>query len=411
MINILYLSYDGMTDPLGQSQVLPYLIGLAKAGYQITLISCEKKKPFEKNETLITTICTANNIDWQPIFYTKNPPVLSTLWDIIKLNKKTKELHKKKQFKLIHCRSYIPALIGLAFKKKHGVKFLFDMRGFWADERVDGYLWNVNKPHYKWIFNFFKKKEKEFLAHADKVVSLTENGKSEMLSWNIPELTENKIKVIPCAADYDLFELITPKKREQAKINLGIESSQFVLSYVGSLGTWYLVEEMMHFFSVLKQQYPTAKFLFLTPDKKEVVTRLANKYKLNETDLIIKFSERKDIPKYIHASDFSIFFIKPAYSKKSSSPTKMGELMAMGIPIICNSNVGDVELIMNQCNAGFCLNDLKLSSYEDIVMQLDRWNKNTPENIRENSKQFYDLKNGLNSYTSLYNELTQDVSE
>lgn len=26
----LYLSYDGMTDPLGQSQVLPYIIGLQK---------------------------------------------------------------------------------------------------------------------------------------------------------------------------------------------------------------------------------------------------------------------------------------------------------------------------------------------------------------------------------------------
>jgi len=34
---VLYLSYDGMTDPLGGSQVLPYLVGLSKLGHRITL--------------------------------------------------------------------------------------------------------------------------------------------------------------------------------------------------------------------------------------------------------------------------------------------------------------------------------------------------------------------------------------
>ena len=43
-IKVLYISYDGMTDPLGQSQVLPYLEGLAKKNYAITLISFEKEE-------------------------------------------------------------------------------------------------------------------------------------------------------------------------------------------------------------------------------------------------------------------------------------------------------------------------------------------------------------------------------
>ena len=38
----LYLSYDGISDPLGQSQVLPYLKGLARLGHKIHLISFEK---------------------------------------------------------------------------------------------------------------------------------------------------------------------------------------------------------------------------------------------------------------------------------------------------------------------------------------------------------------------------------
>ena len=48
--NVLYLSYDGMTDPLGQSQVLPYIIGLSKKGYKFHLVSFEKPNRLRKIE-------------------------------------------------------------------------------------------------------------------------------------------------------------------------------------------------------------------------------------------------------------------------------------------------------------------------------------------------------------------------
>ena len=50
MEKILYISYDGMTDQLGQSQVIPYMQGLAKLGQKITILSAEKKDAFFKNE-------------------------------------------------------------------------------------------------------------------------------------------------------------------------------------------------------------------------------------------------------------------------------------------------------------------------------------------------------------------------
>jgi hypothetical protein len=43
---ILYISYDGMTDPLGESQVIPYLEGLSKLGHRIYILSFEKKNRF-----------------------------------------------------------------------------------------------------------------------------------------------------------------------------------------------------------------------------------------------------------------------------------------------------------------------------------------------------------------------------
>ena len=52
---------------------------------------------------------------------------------------------------------------------------------------------------------------------------------------------------------------------------------------------------------------------------------------------------------YIGVSDFSIFLYYLFFQKKHPPPTKMGEIMNLGIPIICNTGVGDVDNIMKVC--------------------------------------------------------------
>src|SRR5688572_2224646 len=94
--SVLFISYDGMTDPLGQSQVLPYLAGLSKLGYQFTLLSCEKPERYTKYRIIIEEISRENNIDWQPISFTAKPPVLAKYYDIYRLKQKAVALHRQK---------------------------------------------------------------------------------------------------------------------------------------------------------------------------------------------------------------------------------------------------------------------------------------------------------------------------
>ncbi|MBK7291050.1 MAG: glycosyltransferase [Chitinophagaceae bacterium] len=160
---VLYLSYDGMTDPLGQSQVLPYLTGLTKRGYQFTLISFEKEERFIKNKSIIEKICSDNKINWHPLPYTSKPPIFSTIKDLRKLKSQVKKSFIPYfHFDIVHCRSYITALAGLWMKRKWGVKFVFDMRGFWADERVDGNIWKLNNPIFKLVYTLFQKERESF---------------------------------------------------------------------------------------------------------------------------------------------------------------------------------------------------------------------------------------------------------
>ena len=82
MKTVLYISYDGMTDPLGQSQVIPYLTGLAKRGHHITILSCEKRHPFALLHERCERRFADCGIEWHHVPYSKRPPVLSTYFDL-----------------------------------------------------------------------------------------------------------------------------------------------------------------------------------------------------------------------------------------------------------------------------------------------------------------------------------------
>jgi glycosyltransferase involved in cell wall biosynthesis len=242
-----------MTDPLGQSQVLPYLVGLTKKGFRFHLISFEKIERFAKFKNEIQAICDEHDIIWHPLSYTKKPPLLSTLWDVRRMQKLAFRLHSQANFKLVHCRSYLSALVGQKMQRKFGVKFLFDMRGFWADERIDGNIWSLRNPIFKTVFNYFKRKEKQFFLQSDYIISLTYNGRDEIISWKGFGHLINRIEVIPCCADLNKFnpENVDLDKAKAFKTELNLNDNDFVLGYIGSIGTWYMLDEMLDFFKVI----------------------------------------------------------------------------------------------------------------------------------------------------------------
>lgn len=386
--HVLYLSYDGMTDPLGQSQVLPYIIGLTKAGYTFHLISFEKPERYAENRVTIEAICAENNIEWYPLKYTKRPPLLSTVWDVMKMQRLAKRLHRKHGLSLIHCRSYLSALIGLGLKNKFSIPFLFDMRGFWADERVDGGLWNLQNPIYKVVYKYFKKKEKLFLLHADCSVSLTHAGKKDILNREGFTHLDQKIVVIPCCADLKLFK---PVERDSQIFNLG---------YLGSLGTWYLLKEMLMVYKAILKVIPDAKFHFLTKDNPEIIYKQAKELDISTENILIEESERKDIPFKTRNWNYSVFFILPCFSKLSSSPTKQGELMGMGIPIICNSGVGDVDTIVERFSSGIAIDiESKFAIDSFLSKTYDR------EKIIHGAHEYFSLKKGVENYIGIYQQL------
>lgn len=404
MKHILYISYDGMTDPLGQSQVLPYLRELVNEGFHISLISCEKPDKFSEHRQTIEHLCSEAGIAWYPLRYTKKPPLLSTLLDIRKINQKAKDIYSNQPFQLVHCRSYIAALVGLKLKKSHQVKFLFDMRGFWADERVDGGIWSLSNPVYKKTFSYFKKKERQFLSQADHIISLTEKGKNVIVDWQLPAVESSKITVIPCCVDLELFNPTIIQKEEQVQLleELNLKKEHYVIGYVGSIGTWYMLPEMLDYFKVLKEVNSAAKFLFVSGENPATILELAQRKGIAETDIRIVKALHHRVPHYISLFNEAIFFIRPTFSKQASSPTKQGELMAMGIPLICNAGVGDTDYIVNKYQAGTVLYELTLDSFTKLIREGVDFNQQL---TMQGAQEFFSLNKGIHHYATVYRSL------
>lgn len=404
---ILFISYDGLTDPLGQSQIIPYLAGLTKYNYHFTIVSCDKPKHYKKNKAYVEELLKPFPIKWSSVRYHKNPPVLSSIYDYYKLRNRAAQLHKKEKFDMVHTRPGIPTLIALWLKKKYRIKFLNDIRGFWAEERVDGGMWNLKNPLYKKVYNFFKNHEYECMEKADYNICLTYRAKKEMQSWKNIVNQPIQVEVIPCAADMTLFDpkKINEEERSKLKTELAINSKDIIISYLGSIGGWYLTNEMMEFCKAVSVKMPEAKFLFISPHRHAIILEAAKKYNLPLHKLIIKHGKRHEIPLLLSLSTYSLFFIKACYSKISSSPTKHGEIMAMGIPLITNAGIGDVEEITTKYNAGIILPELTLSAYEQVVNQISEKNKFNKEEIIKGAKEFYSLENAVLKYAAVYKKI------
>ncbi|MFN8416736.1 MAG: glycosyltransferase [Cytophagaceae bacterium] len=404
MKHCLYLSYDGLTDFLGQSQVLPYILGLEKSGYTYTIISFEKPDKFQKDEVRIRTLIQGKNIQWIPLTYHKKFSILATLYDVFCGLSKVNSIHKTHPIDLIHSRSYIATLIAWLFYKSSQTPFIFDMRGFWADERVEGGIWNLKNPVFNITYKLFKSLEAKYIRDAAAIISLTHNGVEEMLRWKIR--SKESFQVIPCCADLSLFnkDTLQPATLESLKNKININSNQQVVLYLGSVGTWYLLDEMLDFFKAYDQRNPNALFLFVTGDDPEFIYTAAEQKNIHRDKLRIVSASKPEVPYYISCANLSILFIKPSFSKKASSPTKLPEILAMEVPVICNDLIGDMTQQVKECNGGLIISTFNDSTYNDALDKLSRQNIDH-EHLHAYLNTHFALDMGVAKYKEVYQKI------
>ncbi len=393
---ILYISYDGILEPLGQSQVLAYLEKLAP-GRRIHLISYEKPPDWQdaqRREAMRRRIAEVG-IDWHPLRYHKSPTAPATAFDVAVGAARAVALVRRHRLQVVHARSYVAALIALTVKRMTGAKFLFDLRGFWADERVDGGLW----PESGRLYRLTKALERRFLLIADHVVTLTHASEAEIRGFPYLAGKAPKISVIPTCADLDRFRIQGP-----------LAASPFVLGYVGSAGTWYLLDEMLRFFRELRAVEPDARLLIVNRGEQELIRARLVAASIDLALVEIVAADHSEMQQLIGRMSAGMALIKPAYSKIASVPTKLAEYLGCGVPCLGNAGVGDMEEILEGRQVGVALNDFSNDGILDGVRRLLDMTRDTglQERCRRTANELFSLEGGVASYAAAYERLTED---
>lgn len=393
---VLYITYDGLLEPLGESQVLSYQEKLA-VDYSVFLLSYEKADDLEDKEELsrIQKRITAAGIKWIRLKYHKTPSTLATFFDILFGVLLSIWIVKKEKIDFVHTRSYVPALIGLFLKKVFKIEFIFDMRGFWADERVDGDLWKKSDKKYQ-VAKYF---EKQFFLSATQVISLTYAGEREIRKFSYIAPEYNRISVIPTCADLDKF---SPNKIDRT-------NGFFTLGYLGTATTWYLFEETVKCFSLFLQEIPEAKILIINRGEHDFIKEKLRLYDIPLSSVSIESVTHDQVPALLNKMDASVFFIKPTFSKQSSAPTKLAELLGCGVPCLVNEGVGDMSKIILENNVGAVLKNfdrkevlksfrtLKTLSTEDDIT----------ERCRMTAHNNFSLNEGVERYSKVYGAIVE----
>lgn len=406
MINVLYISYNGMAEHLSHSQIIPYLKELSGRGFKFTLLSYEKPSALKDRELIRAIRCrfSAMGIEWRYLTYHKRPGLAAKIFDIIMGIIYSTYLVMARRINLIHARSTIPAAIAFIVSRLSGIKYIFDMRGLLAEEYTDASAWKRGSFKYNLVNNV----EKRLLASADSIVVLTRKIRKILIEdkKHYPGLHNADIHVIPCCADLDKFRFSPVKDSELLnKMNFG---GKFVFAYLGSLGTWYMLDEMADFFKAAKRLIPNAHFLILTQTGKEQIYRVIEKKGLKREDLSATEQPPEMIPRFLSLVDAGIFFIKPSFSKQASSPTKLAEFLACGIPIIINSGVGDTEELVRKEGVGTVIKDFSDQAYRMAIEELKELmlrEEHLKRRCRDAAEKHYSLKYGVRQYLDIYEDL------
>ena len=363
----LFVTYDGLLDPLGGSQILPYLKAIASHEDHLHVLSFEKPERYFPAAGALREELSCTTIRWTPLIFTRRWDVLGKAWDLLRMLFAACCIAARIQPSVVHARSHAPAQVALLVKWLFGSRFLFDCRGLWVDERVDKGLWVLANPWHCLQYRIYKWIERILFSQVDHMVVLTQAVIPEVLRLGVPD--SQKLTVIPCCADFHHFQLATPQSRQLARSECNIPEASLVLGYLGSVGGMYMPERFLRFLKLASTRHASLQALVLTPDKEKFRQLVQVHFPPSLHPLVyIRAANRDQVARWLPAVDVLVSLIQPSYARKGSSPTKLAEAWAMGIPAICNSGVGDVAALVVELDAGVVID---VDSDSDLIAAAD----------------------------------------
>jgi glycosyltransferase involved in cell wall biosynthesis len=403
-VTSLYICPWSLEDPLCQSQTLPYLRGLNKAeGYKFALMTFENPAyaVTEERAKQIKTRLEEDGIYWYPTSYHPGMSIFTKAYDnftAIFLGLKICRKHKPR---IIHSRSSLPTIMAMSLAKLCGLKFLYDADSMLSEEYADNGHWSRDSMGYKMM----SKSERLARRFATRIIVLSNVIKQDFENvYNV----KVPVDVIPCCVDTQIFRP-NLNARKQRREELGLTNEK-LLVYVGKVGGRYLINEIFDFFKAAQSVESSFRLLIISQEPAETFNRLVHLKGINRDSFSVRSVHPSIVSEYLSASDVGLAFIRNVNSERSSSPIKIAEYLATGLPVVLTEGIGDCTNLIKEKKVGAIIKQMKEENYLIAINQvleiLREDISDASAHQRQVAEEKFSLeKVGIVSYSRIYQKL------
>lgn len=397
MMNILYISYNGVLDPLLLSQGLSYISELSKSGYRFILLTFERPQDIQAHagpgRAALLKRLSQSNIKWVPLRYHHRPLILARIFDLLQGIFISILLTLRYKIDILQARGFFPAMICLSVKLITGKRFIFDFRSQLSEAYVASGRWDKDGA----TFRLVQALENQCLKNSVGIAVETDYHRAKITDFLAKSGLELPTIVIPCCVDLARF-----------KSAASIEDPEkgFIISYLGSLSGWYCVDEMAHFLIKAAEIIPGSCAWIITRDDPEKInTAIKNNQGRSALKIKVFNLPPDEVPFYLSRCRAGILFRYPG-KRLSSFPIKIGEYLAAGLPVIINSGMGEVEDFVLKNRVGLLVNKFDDESFKSALGQLQSLltDKDTRDRCIRAAR-LLSVEEGARKYLSLYSRV------
>lgn len=395
-VNIMFISYWSLNEPLTSSTILPYMEILEDNPNvsSIMLVTVE-----HDNKGIVPDMERLNKLTHLPLMFSSYP---AGPWSKAKffltapklLAKKVEEL----DIHIIDSKASIAGLLAHKVSKLTGKPYYVESFEPHSEYMRQSGNWNAWQPFY--LYN--KYYEKVQIKHANKIITVTHNYKNFLVKGGVdPE----RVIVVPSITQLDKFKP-DAQLNAQWRAKLAIPEDAIVGIYVGKFGGMYLKDEAYELMRYAREKFGERYHqIVLTPQEPEHIIHQFLSRGFNRKQLTVQLAAHDDVPKFLACADFAFTPFNQMRVGAFLSPVKNGEYWAAGLPVILTDGISDDYWIIREAGLGGALYDVNEPSMraavEEIAKQLE--DPDRKMKIRNLAIKYRSIEIAREAYKDLFN--------
>ena len=363
--DVTYLSVDSIQEGVGSSQITPLILGLAGKGKKVCLITFEKVRPPKEMFDLFSNA----GVFW----IAKDFGSQGAIGGVRRLNVLRKSIPDSV---ILHGRSDVAT--SAAIWSDVDAPVLWDVRSLWSDQRllIGTAGWN-----------------KLTASGARTLENLSARNSAAMttLTAAVVPILEQRHKRVPM-----IREVIPTCVQTSKFLPSPMPNGQITCLLSGTFNNYYDIPRIKQVLNEIKREIDLRVIWARGGESPNHTLGVGE-------DLIISASH-SEMPKLVKASHFGIAICKQENmdSLAAAVPTKIGEFLASGRPVIVSKGIGDLDDMVESTRTGVVLDHADtLETIAEQVLHLIS-DRETPDRCHALAMQNFDMEKAIDKYLKVY---------